>query len=86
VILDAGVGTASDAAMAMEIGCDGVLLASSVSRAEDPPAMAHAMRLAVEAGFEAHRAGRIPRRLYADASSPSEGLPELDVPDPWPPS
>jgi thiazole synthase len=84
VILDAGVGTASDAAMAMEIGCDGVLLASSVSRAEDPPAMARAMRLAVEAGFEARSAGRIPRRLYAEASSPTEGLPELDVT--WPPS
>ena len=84
VILDAGVGTASDAAMAMEIGCDGVLLASSVSRAEDSAAMARAMRLAVEAGYEAHRAGRIPRRLYAEPSSPTEGLPELDVS--WPPS
>ena len=82
VILDAGVGTASDAALAMELGCDGVLLASSVSRAEDPPAMGRAMRLAVEAGFEARRAGRIPRRLYADPSSPSEGIPELT----WPPS
>jgi thiazole synthase len=77
VILDAGVGTASDAALAMEMGCDGVLLASSVSRAEDPAAMAGAMRLAVEAGFEARRAGRIPRRLYGDASSPTEGIPEL---------
>src|ERR671926_951928 len=56
VILDAGVGTASDATLAMEIGCDGVLLASAVSRAEDPPAMARAMRLAIEAGYEAHRA------------------------------
>ena len=82
VILDAGVGTASDATLAMEIGCDGVLLASSVSRAEDPAAMARAMRLAVEAGFAAHRAGRIPRRLYAEPSSPTEGLPELT----WPPS
>ena len=77
VILDAGVGTASDAALAMEMGCDGVLLASSVSRAEDPAAMARAMRLAVEAGFEARRAGRIPRRLYGEASSPTEGIPEL---------
>jgi thiazole synthase len=77
VILDAGVGTASDAAMAMEIGCHGVLLASAVSRAEDPPAMARAMRLAIEAGYEAHRAGRIPRRLYAEPSSPTEGVPEL---------
>src|SRR5215212_4352580 len=77
VILDAGVGTASDATLAMETGCDGVLLASSVSRAEDPPAMARAMRLAVEAGYEARRAGRIPRRTLARASSPEEGVPEL---------
>jgi thiazole synthase len=76
VILDAGVGTASDAAFAMEAGCDGVLLASSVARAEDPVGMARAMRLAVEAGYEARRAGRIPRRLFAEASSPTEGLPE----------
>src|SRR3954468_2116108 len=77
VILDAGVGTASDAALAMEIGCDAVLLASAVSRAEDPPAMAHAMRLAVEAGLQARRAGRIPRLHYAEASTPTEGVPEL---------
>jgi thiazole synthase len=77
VILDAGIGTASDAALAMELGCDGVLLASSVSRAEDPEGMAAAMRKAVEAGFEARRAGRIPRRLHAEASTPDEGLPEL---------
>jgi thiazole synthase len=77
VILDAGIGTASDAAIAMELGCAGVLLASSVSRAEDPPAMARAMRLAVEAGRLAHLAGRIPRRLYAEASTPTEGVPEL---------
>ena len=63
VILDAGVGTASDAALAMEAGCDGVLLASAVSRAEDPAGMARAMRLAVEAGYAARQAGRIPRRL-----------------------
>ena len=80
VILDAGVGTASDATLAMEVGCDGVLLASSVSRAQDPVRMARAMRLAVEAGWEARRAGRIPRRLHAQASSPEEGLAEL--PDP----
>jgi thiazole synthase len=80
VILDAGVGTASDATTAMELGCDGVLLASSVSRAEDPVGMARAMRLAVEAGWEARRAGRIPRRLHARASSSEEGLAEL--PDP----
>jgi thiazole synthase len=77
VILDAGVGTASDAALAMELGCDGVLLASAVSRAEDPVRMATAMRLAVEAGRHARAAGRIPRRLYAEASTPAEGVPEL---------
>jgi thiazole synthase len=77
VILDAGVGTASDATMAMEMGCDGVLLASSVSRAKDPVGMARAMCLAVEAGFEAGRAGRIPRRLYAEPSSPLEGVPDF---------
>jgi thiazole synthase len=77
VILDAGIGTASDAALAMEAGCDGVLLASAISRAADPVRMAHAMRKAVEAGYEARAAGRIPRRTYAQASSPEEGLPEL---------
>jgi thiazole synthase len=77
VILDAGIGTASDAALALELGCSGVLLASAVSRAEDPVAMARAMRLAVESGWLARRAGRIPRRLYAEASTPSEGVPEL---------
>ena len=77
VILDAGIGTASDAALAMELGCEGVLLASAVSRAEDPVAMARAMRSAVEAGWLARSAGRIPRRLYAEASTPSEGVPEL---------
>lgn len=77
VILDAGVGTASDAAIAMELGCDGVLLTSAVTRAQDPVAMAEAMRKAVEAGRLAYRAGRIPRRLYADPSTTFEGLPEL---------
>ena len=77
VILDAGVGTASDAALAMEMGCDAVLLASAISRAADPPAMARAMRKAIEAGYEARQAGRIPGRLYAQASSPEEGLAEL---------
>jgi thiazole synthase len=77
VILDAGIGTASDAVLAMEAGCDGVLLASAISRAADPVAMARAMRKAVEAGYEARVAGRIPRRLYAQASSPAEGLAEL---------
>jgi thiazole synthase len=77
VILDAGIGTASDAAIAMEMGCDAVLIASAVSRAKDPQRMARAMRLAVEAGRAAHEAGRIPRRLYAEASTPMEGVPEL---------
>ena len=80
VILDAGVGTASDAAIAMEVGCDGVLLASSVTRAQQPAVMAEAMRKAVEAGRLAHRAGRIPRRLYATPSTTSAGVPEL-LPD-----
>jgi thiazole synthase len=83
VILDAGVGTASDAALAMEAGCDAVLLASAISRAADPVAMARAMRKAIEAGWEARQAGRIPRRLYAQPSSPEEGLAELE-PDPAP--
>ena len=77
IILDAGIGTASDAAIAMELGCDGVLLASAVTRAQDPARMALAMRHAVEAGRLASRAGRIPRRLYAEASSPFEGMAEL---------
>jgi thiazole synthase len=77
VILDAGIGTASDAAKAMEAGVDGVLLASAVSRAADPAGMARAMRLAVEAGRTAFESGRIPKREYADASSPMEGVPEL---------
>jgi thiazole synthase len=77
VILDAGIGTASDATVAMELGCDAVLLASAVSRAEDPVGMATAMRAAVEAGWVARQAGRIPRRLHAEASTPLEGRPEL---------
>ena len=77
VILDAGIGTASDAALAMELGCSGVLLASAVSRAADPGLMAAAMRDAVAAGWAARRAGRIPTRLHAQASSPEEGLAEL---------
>jgi thiazole synthase len=75
VILDAGIGTASDAALAMELGCDAILCATAISRAEDPVAMARAIRLATEAGRLAHRAGRIPRRLYAQASTPEEGTP-----------
>jgi thiazole synthase len=77
VVLDAGVGTASDAALAMELGCDAVLCASAISRAEDPVAMARAVRLGVEAGRLARRAGRIPRRLYAQASTPEEGVAEF---------
>nr|WP_041294765.1 thiazole synthase [Isoptericola variabilis] len=73
VILDAGIGTASDAAQAMELGCDGVLLATAVTRAADPVRMARAMRLAVEAGHDARQAGRIPRRERALASSPPDG-------------
>jgi thiazole synthase len=80
VILDAGVGTASDAALAMELGCDGVLCASAISRAHDPAAMARAIRLSVEAGFVARGAGRIPRRLHAEASTAMEGMPVFDVP------
>jgi thiazole synthase len=77
VILDAGIGTASDAVMAMELGCDAVMAASSIFGAEDPAAMAAALRLAVEAGHAARRAGRIPRRTHAKASTPEEGLPDL---------
>jgi thiazole synthase len=77
VILDAGVGTASDAALAIELGCDGVLCASAISRATDPVAMAHAIRHAVLAGALARGAGRIPRRTHARASSPLEGMPEF---------
>ena len=75
VILDAGVGTASDAALALELGCDAVLCASAVSRADDPVAMAHAIRLGIEGGRLAYRAGRIPRRLHALASTPDDGVP-----------
>ncbi len=74
VILDAGVGTASDATVAMEMGCDGVLMNTAIAGAQDPIAMARAMRLAVEAGRLAYRAGRIPRRLHASASSPLDGM------------
>jgi len=77
VILDAGIGTASDAALAMELGCDGVLLATAVTRAADPVRMARAMRLAVESGRLAARAGRIPRREGALASSSPEGRLDL---------
>ena len=73
VIVDAGVGTASDASIAMELGCDGVLMNTAIAGAREPVLMAHAMRLAVEAGRAAFRAGRIPRKRYASASSPLEG-------------
>ena len=79
VILDAGVGTASDAAVAMEMGCAAVLVASAITRAEDPVLMAEAIRKAVEAGRLAHRAGRIPERLYAEASSAWDGLADLSA-------
>lgn len=74
ILIDAGVGTASDAALAMELGCSGVLLASAVNRCQDPEAMARAMRLAVEGGMLARSAGRIPKREHAVASSSFEGL------------
>ena len=77
VILDAGIGTASDATLAMELGCDAVLIASAITRAAEPERMATAMRLAVAAGYAARTAGRIPRRWHARASSPVDGRPEL---------
>ncbi len=77
VIVDAGVGTASDVAVAMELGCDGVLLNSAVARARDPVKMARSMRLAIEAGRLAHEAGRMPRRMYAKASTPDEDMIEV---------
>ena len=78
VVLDAGVGTASDAALALELGCDAVLCASAISRAHDPVGMARAVALSVQAGRLAAGAGRIPRRLYAEASTPEEGVPVFD--------
>jgi thiazole synthase len=74
VLVDAGVGTASDAAVAMELGCDGVLMNTAIAEAKDPILMARAMKAAVEAGRLAYRAGRMPRKLYADPSSPLAGL------------
>ncbi|HET9033260.1 MAG TPA: thiazole synthase [Dokdonella sp.] len=73
VLVDAGVGTASDAAIAMELGCDGVLMNTAIAGARDPILMAHAMKLAIQAGRAAFRAGRIPRKRYASASSPIDG-------------
>jgi thiazole synthase len=77
VIVDAGVGTASDAALALELGCDAVLMSTAIAGAKDPLKMARAMKLAVEAGRLAYESGRIPRRLHASASSPPEGLIEV---------
>ena len=74
VIVDAGVGTASDAAIAMELGCTAILMNTAIAEAKDPVAMAHAMRLGVAAGRLAYESGRMPRRLYAQAASPEEGL------------
>ena len=73
IIVDAGVGTASDAAVAMELGCDGVLMNTAIAGAKDPVLMAHAMKLAIQAGRAAFKAGRIPRKRYASASSPIDG-------------
>jgi thiazole synthase len=78
VILDAGAGTASDAALAMELGCDAVMLATAVTRAQDPSRMAEAMRFAVEAGRLARLAGRAPKRYHAQASSPMDGRAAFD--------
>ncbi|GAB4123070.1 MAG: thiazole synthase [Wenzhouxiangellaceae bacterium] len=74
ILVDAGVGTASDAAIAMELGCDGVLMNTAIAGAKDPVTMAHAMRLAIQAGRLASKAGRIPRQRFASASSPTAGL------------
>ena len=73
ILVDAGVGTASDASIAMEMGCDGVLMNTAIAGAKDPVLMASAMKKAIEAGREAYRAGRMPRKRYASASSPLEG-------------
>lgn len=75
ILVDAGVGTASDAAIAMELGCDGVLMNTAIAEAKNPVLMASAMRKAIEAGREAFLAGRMPRRRFASASSPESGLP-----------
>ncbi len=74
ILVDAGVGTASDAAVAMELGCDGVLMNTAIAAAKDPILMASAMKKAIEAGHEAYRAGRMPKKRFANASSPTDGL------------
>jgi len=87
VVLDAGVGTASDAAIAMELGCEGVMVASAITRARDPELMASAFALAVQAGYEARLAGRIPRRYHAEASSGFDAMADFRVRDhPVPPA
>ena len=73
IIVDAGVGTASDASIVMELGCDGVLMNTAIACAKDPVLMASAMKMAVESGYSAYKAGRIPKKKYASASSPIEG-------------
>ena len=73
IIVDAGVGTASDASIVMELGCDGVLMNTAIACAKDPILMASAMKMAVESGYLAYKAGRIPKKKYASASSPIEG-------------
>ena len=74
VIVDAGIGTASDASVAMELGCDGVISNTAIAEAKNPVMMAHAMKLAVDAGRLAYLAGRMPKKRYADPSSPLAGL------------
>jgi len=81
LIIDAGVGTASDASIAMELGCDGILLNSAIAGAQHPVKMASAIKLAVESGRLAYEAGRIPRKLYAKATSPLEGLISTSAPE-----
>ncbi len=78
IVLDAGIGSASDAAIAMELGCDAVLVASAITRAKEPHKMARAIALATEAGYLSRRGGRIPKREWALASSPNDGLAEFD--------
>jgi len=80
-VVGAGVGTASDAAIAMELGCEGVMVASAVTRARDPEVMASAFAKAVRAGCDARRAGRVPRRYHAEASSAFDSMADLRAPD-----
>jgi thiazole synthase len=82
VVVDAGLGAPSDAALAMEVGSDAVLVNTAVALAQDPPLMAEAIKLGVEAGRKAYLAGRIPKKAYASASSPTEGVPAPKRPEP----